>query len=73
MKILCKVLAEIILSVVAFLLLWSAAGRLLTSASDVNVLAGVLLLILTLCLMVFAARTIYSHVKEIINHGLKNQ
>lgn len=72
MKTLCKLLAEVVLSIFAFLLLWSAAGRLLTSASDLNVLAGILLLVITLCLVVFAARIIYRHAKEILDHGLKN-
>ncbi len=67
-----KVIAEVVGTTFAFLLLWSAAGRLMTSSSDLGVLAGILLIILTLCLLVYAARIIYFHAKEIGN-GPQNQ
>ncbi len=72
LKIVFKLIAEIVGTIFIFLILWSAAGRLMTSASDLNVLAGVLLVILTICLLLFVARAIYLQAKEIFSNGVNN-
>ncbi len=73
MKPVYKLIAEVPLTILGLLLLWSAVGRLMSGSSDLQVLAGVLLLIITLFLLVLAARTIFYHVKEMLDNVRKNR
>lgn len=67
-----KLIALVVGSIFVLLIVWSAAGRLISSPSGLNVAVGLLLLLLMLCFSVWLGRTVYFQVKEIIKNCSKN-
>lgn len=58
------IIAEIFGMIVAAILLFSCIGQLLTARSDIAPLAGLALLLLTICGLIFVSTKIYHQIRS---------